>query len=91
MIQPLITCNEEKCCIHDSSAVQHGRHENVVTRTIYKADMSEKLELARAAEPIAGEDVFLVTGRRPVAVWPRTLRVVTLVDLSVGIPVMSVR
>jgi hypothetical protein len=31
-----VSCDEEKCCVHHSSTVQHGSHKNVVPRAIHK-------------------------------------------------------
>ena len=77
--------NEEKDGVHDSGAVQHGGHENVVTRTVDERDVSEELELAAAAGSVARELVLFVAARRAVAARPRTLLVVALVDLGVGV------
>lgn len=34
--------NKQEGCIHDSSSVQHGCHQNVVTRTVNKRHMSKR-------------------------------------------------
>jgi hypothetical protein len=34
-----VACNQQECGVHDSGAVKHRGHENVVPRTIDKGDM----------------------------------------------------
>ena len=53
----LVRGNEQQRCVHDSGAVQHGGHEDVVPRAVDEGHVTDADELALAAGTGAGEAV----------------------------------
>jgi len=91
----LVARNQQKCGVHDSRSVQHGRHENVVAGAIHEAYMPAELELNPTDGIDKGVGVVAAPGgvaalqaQRVLAHLPllhRGSRLAALVDLRVGI------
>ena len=77
----LVASDEEQGGVHHCSAVQHRRHENVVTRAVNEADVSDEAEF----KAVHLEDIFLCRAGRSVAYWPLTPGVFAFVYFGVGI------
>ena len=77
----LVASDEEQGGVHHCSAVQHRRHENVVTRAVNEADVSDEAEF----KAVHLEDIFLCRAGRSVAYWALTSRVFAFVYFGVGI------
>lgn len=67
------TSNKEQCSIHNSSTVQHGSHENVVTGAVDKADMTHQLEAAWTTGTKTRKRIILWWSPRNVTSRPRAL------------------
>ena len=77
-----VRTDEKKSGIHDSGAVQHGGHENIVSRTVDERDVSNQTELAAAIGAIAWEHVFIVRAGRTETIGSWTFLVVAFENLS---------
>ena len=56
----LITSNEQQRSVHDSSAVQHGSHENVVAGAVDEGDVANELHPPTASWPLTWRVILLV-------------------------------
>ena len=52
--------DQKKSGVHHSGTVQHGGHQNIVTRTIHEGDMSNEAKLTTASCSIAWKSVFFI-------------------------------
>jgi hypothetical protein len=77
----LISSDEEQGCVHHRGAVQHGGHENVVTRTVHEGNMTHQAVL----ESVHGECVLFRGTGGSVTNWSLTFWIIRLVYLSIGI------
>mmetsp|Transcript_19175 Transcript_19175/g.31929 ORF Transcript_19175/g.31929 Transcript_19175/m.31929 type:complete len:348 (-) Transcript_19175:199-1242(-) len=77
--------NEEEGGIHDGSTVQHGGHEDIVSGTVDKADVTDELHLAVASLTRALGIINAGTSKGLVAIRTGTAGVETLEDLCVGV------
>ena len=73
--------DEEKSGVHDGGAVQHGGHQNIVSRTIDERDVSNQTELTAATGPIAWEHICIAGTGRTETIRSWTFLVVALEDL----------
>lgn len=71
-----IASNEQESSVHDGGTVQHCCHENVVTRAIDKAHMTNQLEATRTWWPITWKTIVFTGTARCITCWPWTFWIV---------------
>lgn len=81
----LVAGDQQQGGVHDGGAVQHRRHQYIVTGTVDEADVTNQPETAWTRRPTAWKAVVLAGAIRHEARRPRALLVVAFVDLGVGI------
>ena len=81
----LISRYQQKCSIHNRSAGQHGAHQDVVARAVDERHMPQQSIRPLTSFPLTRRIDFLLTLERAIACRPRTLLVVTLIDLRIRI------
>lgn len=52
--------DQKKSGVHHSGTVQHGSHQNIVTRAINKGDVSNESKLTTASCSVAWKSIFFV-------------------------------
>lgn len=77
----LVTCNQQECCIHYSSTVEHGSHENIVAGAVNKGDVATELP----GSLLILEDVSGVGAAGSEGTGFGAVRRDTLVNLGIGI------
>ena len=79
----LVACNEQERGIHDSSTVEHGRHENIMTGTVDERNVAHELPGATFVGKCVG---MIRAARRVAARAARAVGALQAINLCVGIP-----
>mmetsp|Transcript_21621 Transcript_21621/g.47063 ORF Transcript_21621/g.47063 Transcript_21621/m.47063 type:complete len:439 (+) Transcript_21621:259-1575(+) len=79
----LVACDKQKGRVHDGGSVQHGSHENIVTRAVNEGDMSHQPPIAFAL--IHRDDIWEGRPERSVTRRCFDFRIVGLVDFGIGV------
>mmetsp|Transcript_5189 Transcript_5189/g.32578 ORF Transcript_5189/g.32578 Transcript_5189/m.32578 type:complete len:420 (-) Transcript_5189:290-1549(-) len=78
--------NEQQRSIHDRGPVQHGSHENIVSRTVHERHVTQKFHpFTFPSGHFTHRIVFLAASVRPIALRSRARLVLALVDFCIGI------